>query len=192
MTVDWGALGLNLAVSAAAAAAVLGATAAVGFAKRRHRVVDGAWGLGFAAVAAATFAASADDGDPVRRWIVLVLTAAWGVRLSAHLIVRNWGEPEDHRYERMLEGAGPAAVLAKVYLLQGLLIWVVSLPVQVAQYDPDPVGFPCSPARPCGRSAWCSRRSATRSWRRSAAIGPTRGGSRLGAVAIHPAPELLR
>ncbi len=137
---DWGALGINLAVSAAAAAAVLGATAAIGFAKRRHRVVDGAWGLGFAAVAAVTFAASAGDGDPVRRWIVLALTAAWGARLSVHLIVRNWGEPEDRRYERMLEGAGPAVVLAKVYLLQGLLVWFVSLPVQVAQYDPDPVG----------------------------------------------------
>lgn len=141
--IDWNALGTNLAATAATALAVLLITFAIGTARGRHRVVDTAWGLAFAAIALTTLVLSHDHGDPVRRWLVTALTVAWGLRLAVHLTARNWGEPEDRRYAAMLDDAkGPRSLYAlrMVYLLQAALAWFVSLPVQFAQYDPSPPG----------------------------------------------------
>ncbi|MFJ9380107.1 DUF1295 domain-containing protein [Streptomyces sp. NPDC101455] len=135
----WSAFALNLAWSAAAALGVMLATFAVAVRVGLHRIVDIAWGLGFTAVAVVTFAVSAGAGDPVRRLLVTALTAVWGLRLAVHIAHRGRGHGEDPRYERMLAkapGNRNAYALRMVYLLQGGLVWLVSLPVQAAQYVP--------------------------------------------------------
>lgn len=140
--IDWGAFGLNLAWAAAAALAVLLGTFSVALTKGVHRVVDVAWGLAFAVVAAVTYAASAGEGDTGRRLLVTVLTAVWGLRLAVHIARRGRGHGEDPRYERMLSkapGSRNAYALRMVYLLQAALVWLVSLPVQAAQYVEGPV-----------------------------------------------------
>ncbi|MCG7205634.1 DUF1295 domain-containing protein [Streptomyces arenae] len=137
----WGEFASNLAWAAAAALAVMLATFAVAVRIGVHRVVDVAWGLGFTAVAAVTFAASAGHGDPWRRALVTVLTAVWGLRLAAHIARRGRGHGEDPRYEAMLAkapGNRNLYALRMVYLLQGALIWLVSLPVQAAAYVTGP------------------------------------------------------
>ncbi|MEV0459244.1 DUF1295 domain-containing protein [Catellatospora methionotrophica] len=134
-------LALNLLVSAGVALAVVLVAFGFGVAGGRHRVVDIAWGAGFAAVAGTTFLLSAGTGDPLRRALVTVLTVVWGLRLAVHIAWRSRGHGEDRRYERLLaraRGDRDLYALRTVYLLQGALIWFVSLPVQVAQYDPDP------------------------------------------------------
>ncbi|MFJ5228647.1 DUF1295 domain-containing protein [Kitasatospora sp. NPDC088391] len=118
---------------------------AVGVRTGRHRGVDVAWGLAFAAVAVTGYLLSAGDGDGGRRALVTALVVVWGVRLAVHLWWRARGLPEDARYARMLSRApaGPARTryaFRIVYLLQAALVWVVSLPVQAAQYLPDPLG----------------------------------------------------
>ncbi|RAJ69157.1 steroid 5-alpha reductase family enzyme [Streptomyces sp. Amel2xB2] len=138
----WGAFGVNLAVSAAAALTVMLVTFGVALAKGVHRIVDVAWGLGFTAVAAVSFALSAGHGDPAARLLVTALTAVWGLRLSGHIALRGRGHGEDPRYERLLaRGRGDPRLYAlrTVYLLQGALVWLVSLPVQAAQYVPGPL-----------------------------------------------------
>ncbi|GGS30317.1 hypothetical protein GCM10010269_81100 [Streptomyces humidus] len=137
----WGAFAVNLAWSAAAALAVMLVTFALAVRVGLHRIVDVAWGLGFTAVAAVTCAASAGEGDPVRRLLVTALTAAWGLRLAVHIARRGRGHGEDPRYEAMLAkapGSRNAYALRMVYLLQGALVWLVSLPVQAAQYVSGP------------------------------------------------------
>ncbi|MFJ9895591.1 DUF1295 domain-containing protein [Streptomyces sp. NPDC091280] len=137
----WGAFALNLAWAAAAALAVMLVTFAVAVRKGMHRIVDVAWGIAFTAVAAVTLAASAGHGDPVRRLLVTVLTAVWGLRLAAHIARRGRGHGEDPRYEALLAkapGGRNAYAFRTVYLLQGALVWLVSLPVQAAQYVPGP------------------------------------------------------
>ncbi|KDN87743.1 DUF1295 domain-containing protein [Kitasatospora cheerisanensis] len=140
-----GAFLLNLAVTAGVALAVLLAAFAAGARLGRHRGVDVAWGLAFTAVAVTGQLLSAGHGDPARRLLVTALVAVWGLRLSAHIWWRSRGAGEDPRYARMLSRApeGPARTryaLRKVYLLQALLVWFVSLPVQYAQYLPDRLG----------------------------------------------------
>ncbi|MGW2342689.1 DUF1295 domain-containing protein [Streptomyces sp. NPDC001661] len=141
----WGAFGTGLAWAAAAALGVMLVTFAVAVRKGVHRIVDVAWGLGFAAVAAVGFLVSAGAGDPGRRVLVTVLTVVWGGRLAVHIARRGRGHGEDPRYERMLAkapGNRNLYALRMVYLLQGALVWLVSLPVQAAQYVTGPMsGF---------------------------------------------------
>lgn len=95
-------------------------------------VVDVFWGLGFVAAAAAA-AAGAVGSIPVRGWIVMLLTAVWAARLSGHIAVRNRGRGEDPRYAAWREEHGsawPWRSLITVFLLQGVLCWIVSLPLQ--------------------------------------------------------------
>ena len=139
----WGAFAANLGWAAAAALAVMLVTFAVGVRKGVHRVVDIAWGIAFTAVALVTCVASAGEGDTGRRILVTALTSVWGLRLAAHIARRARGHGEDPRYDAMLAkapGGRDAYALRKVYLLQGALVWLVSLPVQAAQYAPGGLG----------------------------------------------------
>ncbi|MDP5310860.1 DUF1295 domain-containing protein [Streptomyces poriferorum] len=140
---SWAAFAQGLAPCAGAALAVMLATFAVGLHKGVHRVVDVAWGIGFAVVALVSYVLSAGEGDDGRRLLAAVLTAVWGLRLAGHIAHRGRGHGEDPRYEAMLAkapGNPDLYALRKVYLLQGALVWLISLPVQAAGYLTGPVG----------------------------------------------------
>ncbi|WP_329457220.1 DUF1295 domain-containing protein [Streptomyces sp. NBC_01497] len=141
----WGPFGTGVGVSAGGVLAVMLVTFAVGVAKGRHRYVDVAWGAAFAVAALVSLAMAAGrgEGDGVRQGLVTALTVVWGVRLSLHIAHRGRGKGEDPRYEKMLaKGSGDPRLraLRTVYLLQALLVVLVSLPVQAAQYLPNAVG----------------------------------------------------
>lgn len=141
----WDAFGANLAVAAGASLAVLLVTFGLALVKGVHRIVDVAWGVAFAAVAVATYAASAGTGhgDGTRRLLLTLLTAVWGLRLAVHIGRRGAGHGEDPRYAEMLAKApgNPSLyALRMVYLLQAALVWLVSLPVQAGQYVSRPPG----------------------------------------------------
>ncbi|MEW1862091.1 DUF1295 domain-containing protein [Streptomyces sp. NPDC088194] len=139
----WAAFAEGLGWAALAAFGVMAATFAVALAKGVHRVVDVAWGVAFTAVAAASYAASAGHGDDGRRLLVTLATAGWGLRLAVHIARRGRGHGEDPRYDRMLAkapGSRAGYALRTVYLVQGALVWVVSLPVQAMQYAPERLG----------------------------------------------------
>ncbi|MER6314753.1 DUF1295 domain-containing protein [Streptomyces sp. NPDC001581] len=140
--VDAGAFATLLAASAGTALTVMLLTFAVALVKGVHRIVDVAWGLAFAAVAVVAWFLSAGYGDPARRTAVALATVVWGLRLAAHIARRGRGHGEDPRYARMLARApgSPALyALRSVYLLQGALVWLVSLPVQAAVLLPEPL-----------------------------------------------------
>jgi steroid 5-alpha reductase family enzyme len=91
-------------------------------------IADIFWGLGFILVAWVTFLLS--QGHGLRRFIVLAMTTLWGLRLSIHLFVRNRGSDEDPRYQAMRSVYGKRfwiVSLFTVFLLQGVILWVVSL-----------------------------------------------------------------
>jgi len=114
---------LNLAASVAAVVVVLGVTFVVTVVRRRHDTIDTAWGLGFVVIAAVSVVVSAGDA---RAWLVLTLTAVWGGRLAVHLHDRNAQRGEDPRYT--------GTRLWAVYLAQGAIMLLVSLPLQAAAH----------------------------------------------------------
>ncbi len=102
-------------------------------------IVDIFWGLGFVLIAAVS--AMYGGGYGGRRALVTLLTSIWGLRLSLYLVWRNWGRGEDFRYRAMRRHHGDRfwwVSLYTVFALQGVLMWVVSLPVQVAQTAAEP------------------------------------------------------
>lgn len=106
----------------------------VSLALRDTGVVDLFWGLGFVAAAGAA-AATVQEPLTARGWAVLLLTAAWAFRLSAHIALRNRGRGEDPRYAAWRREHGSVwslRSLVTVFLFQGLLCWIVSLPLQAA------------------------------------------------------------
>lgn len=117
-------------------------TWAVSLPLRNVSIVDSVWSLYFiaAAVAYATTTPAPDGG---RRTLILVLVAIWGLRLSAHITLRNHGKGEDKRYVAMRHRHGrgfPVTSLLRVFLLQGVLAWVVSLPLLAAVGGDPPLG----------------------------------------------------
>lgn len=133
----WGELALNLAICAGLVLLVVLAAFAVGVRRARHDGIDAAWGGGFAVVALATLLLSDGDGPLWRRVLVTALTVVWGVRLAWFLVLRNRGKPQDRRYDDLMaraRGNPTWHAFTMIYLLQGGLIWLISLPVQFAQY----------------------------------------------------------
>ena len=106
-------------------------------------IVDIFWGLSFVIVTWVSFALSFFNsrGFAPRRWLLCTLVTVWGVRLATHLWQRNHGKGEDYRYQSIRKRVGPSfwwSSLFVVFGLQGLLIWLISLPLQVAQADARP------------------------------------------------------
>ena len=92
-------------------------------------IVDIAWGGGFVVVAWTEYALA----NGTRSIVLPVLVTIWGLRLSGYLFWRNHGKPEDYRYQAMRQkwgGSFPIVSLLTVFVLQGVVMWVVSLPVQ--------------------------------------------------------------
>ena len=139
---------VSMPFTALTALAVLSAVFVVGLVQDRHRIVDVAWGPAFGAVALVGYLCSAGHGDPGRRALAFGLTAVWGLRLGVHIARRGRGAPEDPRYEALLakaRGNRTWYAYTRVYLLQAVLVWFVSLPVQAAEFGrgaPGPLVIP--------------------------------------------------
>lgn len=104
-------------------------------------LVDRFWGAGFV-VAALVYHAAA--GFPPHGWVVVGLTALWGVRLSLYLTWRNWGHGEDRRYRAMRDEVGPGFArrsLVTVFGLQAVILWVVSAPLHYTTVYGTPAGL---------------------------------------------------
>lgn len=102
--------------------------------QRNAAIVDVFWGLGFAIVALVGFYVG--GGHNPRATLITALTVIWGVRLALYLAWRNHGQGEDYRYQAMRRSIGDnfwIVSLFTVFGLQGILMWVVSLPIQLAQ-----------------------------------------------------------
>lgn len=99
-------------------------------------IVDPFWGLGF--VIAGVFYFFNSDGLQIRKLIVLTLLIIWGLRLSIYLTWRNFGKEEDFRYQQFRKDFGVHRYwwvsFFQVFLLQGILLWLISAPLLSAQF----------------------------------------------------------
>jgi steroid 5-alpha reductase family enzyme len=131
MSVDVRNLCRVAGTAAAVTTAVQAATAVVALRRGRRDYADGVWGPGLAAIAVTS--AAVGRGDPWRRWTLAAATTAWAARLEKQMISRlRHSDQEDPRYTEFLDGDSTAAVIAKVFVTQGLSQLLVSAPVQLA------------------------------------------------------------
>jgi steroid 5-alpha reductase family enzyme len=111
-------------------------------------VIDSFWPFGMVMLAVSTYAFANPPG--VRALLIVVLTAAWGLRLSAHLFVRWRGHGIDPRYAailgRLIDKKGwsfARASFVQVFAMQAVLLFIVCLPAILGQIAPGamPVGL---------------------------------------------------
>ena len=103
-------------------------------------IVDIFWGTGFV-ISGWVYFALTPDGFPVRKLLLMILATLWGLRLSLYILYRNWGKAEDFRYQVWRKEAGAAwwwRSFFKVFLLQGVLMWIISAPLLAAQFRSMP------------------------------------------------------
>ena len=95
-----------------------------------NSIVDIAWGPGFILVALTTLALRSGLGT--RPMIVSGLVVIWGLRLAAHIFLRNRSRGEDFRYAKWRREWGRWFIprsFFQVFMLQGLLMLVIASPI---------------------------------------------------------------
>jgi steroid 5-alpha reductase family enzyme len=107
---------------------------------RDASIADIWWGPGFAVIA--WIAAPSTSLELTRYTLVIAVMTLWAVRLASFMARRNLGHGEDRRYQAM-RGDSPHfwwVSLFKVFILQGALQVIVSLPVFAAAHADAPLG----------------------------------------------------
>jgi steroid 5-alpha reductase family enzyme len=110
---------------------------------RNSSIVDIFWGFGFVLVCWLYFLLT-PNGFLLRKIILLILSSVWGLRLTLHVLIRNFGKPEDYRYQKWRQDAPRIwwlKSLFQVFLLQGLLMWIISTPLLAAQISSSSKGL---------------------------------------------------
>lgn len=115
----------------------------LGTALRNNSIVDVGWGVGFVLVAWSMLLAY--PPLTLARVTMTMLITLWGLRLFAHILRRNVGKPEDFRYANFRREWGKWLVpraFAQVYMLQGVFMYLISLPVILASVQSAPAVHP--------------------------------------------------
>jgi steroid 5-alpha reductase family enzyme len=103
---------------------------------RNVSIVDLFWGFGFVLAAATYFILTPEFSS--RGLLVLSLVTIWGLRLTIYLSWRNIGKGEDFRYQNFRKKYGAERYwwlsFFQTFLLQGMLMWLVSAPLLGAQF----------------------------------------------------------
>jgi steroid 5-alpha reductase family enzyme len=150
---------------------------------KNSSIVDIFWGTGFV-IANWVYFVLTPDGFLLRKWLIGILVTIWGLRLSLHILRRNWGKPEDFRYQVWRREAGTRwwwLSFFRVFLLQGILMWIISAPLLAAQRGAKPTHLILF------ESGSSSKWSVTCSWHASKRIQPTRARSWTAASGAIPA-----
>ena len=114
----------------------------VSLAVRNSSIVDMWWGPGILLIGLTYAVTSNSEGD--RDSVVLVLLAAWALRLAWHIGARNIGHGEDFRYAKWRLERGASwwwFSYFKVFVLQAVVAWIISMPLYFAITAPTPIAF---------------------------------------------------
>ena len=100
---------------------------------RDASIVDPFWSVGFLLVTAQTVLRT---GLTPGKTLLLGMVGTWAIRLFLYLLRRSRGKPEDPRYAAFRRRYGPERYwwvsFFQVFLLQGVLVVIISAPLQVA------------------------------------------------------------
>ncbi|MCJ7695828.1 MAG: DUF1295 domain-containing protein [Anaerolineaceae bacterium] len=103
-------------------------------------IVDIFWGAGFVMSVWVVFVKTFGYVT-FRHWLFAILVTIWGLRLTIYLIIRNTGKPEDFRYANWRKQYGNNwwwVSFFQTFMLQGLIMWIVSSPLTVMQLSATP------------------------------------------------------
>ena len=96
---------------------------------KRADFIDIYWGPSFFFSALLIF--FLNNNFTLANFIVLILVGIWGMRLALYLFFRNIKKDEDKRYVKIRASIGNVGLYFITYMIQVILIGLVSLPIQV-------------------------------------------------------------
>jgi len=101
---------------------------------RQHNcsIADVAWGPGILLIGLVYYFTS--DGRMLRAHLTLALLAIWAIRLATHLYFRMRLQGEDFRYVKWRDDYDHWWLVSyvKIFLLQAVVGWIISLPIYFA------------------------------------------------------------
>jgi steroid 5-alpha reductase family enzyme len=136
---------LDLAAYLSALAVLLlagGAGWLFSYVRQNVTIVDSLWAPFFLLAALTTAVLTPLPGP--RTTLIIVLVAIWAMRLSGYLTWRNWGKPEDHRYQAIRRRNEPDFTFKSLYLvfaLQAVLAWIIAAPLAAGISGAAPLGL---------------------------------------------------
>lgn len=149
-------IGQLFAITAGTALSLVVLLWLVSIALKDVSIIDMAFSAMIALLLLVAYWYSEPDGHMATLLVGLVVI--WALRMSIYLVRRNWGHGEDPRYTRLREWVSPGWAfhwlsLRQVFLLQGVIIWLLTLPLQIAMVTGDAVQFGYLGAT--GLALWC-------------------------------------
>ncbi len=130
----------SLLISLAVLLSFMSVLFVIGMVTKNNAIADVGYGIAFMVVITATLLQF--PGATSLTFLLAILPFVWGARLALRIYVKNKGRPEDFRYRAWREAWGKTFVIRsflQVYMLQGLVVFVVALPVLLA------IAYPSSP-----------------------------------------------
>lgn len=112
---------------------------------RNISIIDMFWGAGFGCVALICWVLQ--QPLTTHQFILALLPILWSIRYTIFILRRNLGHGEDPRYTKLRSWMKPGQSfnrfsLRKVFLMQGNVMWLVSLPLMLGMsLDPVQTGW---------------------------------------------------
>ena len=95
---------------------------------KKADIIDIYWGPSFLLSCLTLLLINKNSSFP--HLILVIIVGIWAIRLGSYLYIRNMGHPEDIRYSKMRSKYGNVGLFFINYLIQAILIAIVSLPLQ--------------------------------------------------------------
>ena len=153
---DWGDLALAVGVGAAISAAWVLGLWLLSIAKRDVSIIDAVFSLIVVSIVGVS-GVIMGDAPASRKLLVFGLLALWSARVTAYLGWRKWGEGEDPRSTKLrgwVDEGWPfhRFVLRQVFALQGITMFMLSLPpvITLTPDEPESLG----PLAAIGTAIW--------------------------------------
>ena len=100
----------------------------VSLVNKKADIIDIYWGPSFLLSCLTLLLINKNSAFP--HLILVIIVGIWAIRLGSYLYIRNMGHPEDIRYSKMRSKYGNVGLFFINYLIQAILIAIVSLPLQ--------------------------------------------------------------
>ncbi|MFW9877547.1 MAG: DUF1295 domain-containing protein [Candidatus Thorarchaeota archaeon] len=115
----------------------------VGTIKKNNGLMDVFYGPGYFVIALSSiilYYIAINEID-IRQILITSLVFIWALRLATYVFIRNRGKPEDYRYQAMRRRWKTNIIVKsfiKIYMFQGLVIFIVAFPVWFVNVSANP------------------------------------------------------
>jgi len=102
-----------------------------------NSVVDVFWGMGFVLIGG--FTLFRNEGIDIHKILINIAILVWGLRLSFHVLIRNWGRGEDFRYKAWRDTWKHFILRSffQIFMLQGLFMLIIAIPIYLVNSSPS-------------------------------------------------------